>query len=265
MVTSFMCSHRSPRAAGSEGRRWHRPSRRAISRRLKPLRGAEPCVRARSDLSTAHPVRCLLRESCSTARTRSTTISLSNSAYVRGNSLFVLLWFSEWQERDLRRACFQSLRRHICNGLFTGEEFLDWSTTIVVMAAFDSGQLASLRSLTEVFGSMCLILVGWCSSPSRSQRWLLFAGCSDPSKDRLQGYVEGELVYVASPLAGQLKTLSGPQTVPAMERARLVTRQHIQTILNELLERKLVETQDNPAHKSSPLIMLSAEGAAWIR
>ena len=26
------------------------------------------------------------------------------------------------------------------------------------MAAFDSGQLASLRSLTEVFGPMCLIL-----------------------------------------------------------------------------------------------------------
>jgi hypothetical protein len=158
MVTSFMCSHRSPRAAGSEGRRWHRPSRRAISRRLKPLRGAQPCVRARSDLSTAHPVRCLLCKSCSTARTRSTTISLSNSAYVRGNSLFVLLWFSEWQGRDLRRACFQSLRRHIFNGLFTGEEFSDWSTTIVVMAAFDSGQLASLWSLTEVFGSMCLIL-----------------------------------------------------------------------------------------------------------
>jgi hypothetical protein len=58
----------------------------------------------------------------------------------------------------LRRACFQSLRRHIFNGLFTGEEFSDWSTTIVVMAAFDSGQLASLWSLTEVFGSMCLIL-----------------------------------------------------------------------------------------------------------
>jgi hypothetical protein len=57
----------------------------------------------------------------------------------------------------LRRACFQSLRRHF-NGLFTGEEFSDWSTTIVVMAAFDSGQLASLRSLAEVFGPMCLIL-----------------------------------------------------------------------------------------------------------
>jgi hypothetical protein len=34
-----------------------------------------------------------------------------------------------------------------------------WSTTIVVMATFDSGQLASLRSSTEVFGPMCLILV----------------------------------------------------------------------------------------------------------
>jgi hypothetical protein len=32
------------------------------------------------------------------------------------------------------------------------------STTIVVMATFDSGQLASLRSLTEVFGPMCPIL-----------------------------------------------------------------------------------------------------------
>ena len=32
--------------------------------------------------------------------------------------------------------------------------------------------------------------------------------CSDPSPDRFQGYVEGEFVYVASPLAGQLETLS---------------------------------------------------------
>jgi HlyD family secretion protein len=37
---------------------------------------------------------------------------------------------------------------------------------------------------------------------------LLLAGCSDPKKDRFQGYVEGEFVYVASPLAGQLETLS---------------------------------------------------------
>ena len=37
---------------------------------------------------------------------------------------------------------------------------------------------------------------------------LLFAGCSDPKKDHFQGYVEGEFVYVASPLAGQLEVLS---------------------------------------------------------
>src|SRR6266481_1295582 len=37
---------------------------------------------------------------------------------------------------------------------------------------------------------------------------LLLNGCGDPSQDRFQGYVEGEFVYVASPLAGQLETLS---------------------------------------------------------
>jgi HlyD family secretion protein len=34
------------------------------------------------------------------------------------------------------------------------------------------------------------------------------SSCGDPSTDRFQGYVEGEFVYVASPLAGQLETLS---------------------------------------------------------
>jgi HlyD family secretion protein len=37
---------------------------------------------------------------------------------------------------------------------------------------------------------------------------LLLGSCSDPPKNRFQGYVEGEFVYVASPLAGQLDTLS---------------------------------------------------------
>ena len=37
---------------------------------------------------------------------------------------------------------------------------------------------------------------------------VFLSGCSDPSTDRFQGYVEGEFVYVASPLAGQLETLS---------------------------------------------------------
>ena len=37
---------------------------------------------------------------------------------------------------------------------------------------------------------------------------LFVAGCSSRSQDRFQGYVEGEFVYVASPLAGQLEMLS---------------------------------------------------------
>src|SRR5213082_1551422 len=37
---------------------------------------------------------------------------------------------------------------------------------------------------------------------------LLLGSCSDRPNDRFQGYVEGEFVYVASPLAGQLETLS---------------------------------------------------------
>ncbi len=37
---------------------------------------------------------------------------------------------------------------------------------------------------------------------------LLFLGsCSDPPKNRFQGYVEGEFVYVASPLAGTLESV----------------------------------------------------------
>ena len=37
---------------------------------------------------------------------------------------------------------------------------------------------------------------------------LLAAGCSKKTDDRVQGYVEGEFVYVASPYAGALETLS---------------------------------------------------------
>lgn len=46
---------------------------------------------------------------------------------------------------------------------------------------------------------------------------MLLASCRDPSSDRVQGYVEGEFVYVASPLAGQLDRLD-------VERGRLVKR-----------------------------------------
>src|SRR5438876_11239423 len=36
----------------------------------------------------------------------------------------------------------------------------------------------------------------------------LICSCSDPPKNGFQGYVEGEYVYVASPLAGTLESLA---------------------------------------------------------
>ena len=55
--------------------------------------------------------------------------------------------------------------------------------------------------------------------PTRLRRWQamavaispmvsLLAGCSHPERSALQGYAEGEFVYVASPLPGALETLS---------------------------------------------------------
>lgn len=53
---------------------------------------------------------------------------------------------------------------------------------------------------------------------------------------------------------------AGQTTVPALARARLVARQHVQVLVNELLEWELVETAVNPAHKRSPLLRLTAAG-----
>jgi DNA-binding MarR family transcriptional regulator len=54
----------------------------------------------------------------------------------------------------------------------------------------------------------------------------------------------------------------GPQTVPQMARARTVSRQHIQTLVNELLRDRLVELAPNPAHQRSPRVRLTPKGKA---
>lgn len=56
----------------------------------------------------------------------------------------------------------------------------------------------------------------------------------------------------------------GPTTVAGMARARSVSRQHIQQIVNDLADDRLVERHDNPDHKRAPLIALTADGAARI-
>lgn len=53
---------------------------------------------------------------------------------------------------------------------------------------------------------------------------------------------------------------AGPQTVPQMARARSVSRQHIQTLVNALAEDGLLEQVKNPAHQRSHLIKLTTKG-----
>lgn len=64
-----------------------------------------------------------------------------------------------------------------------------------------------------------------------------------------------------------LKSLGrdGPLTVPSMARARSVSRQHIQTLVNELRTDGLVSTRSNPAHKRSKLIALTAAGERFLK
>jgi DNA-binding MarR family transcriptional regulator len=51
-----------------------------------------------------------------------------------------------------------------------------------------------------------------------------------------------------------------PRTVPQIARMKRVSRQHIQMNVDALLERGLVAMQDNPAHKRSPFVVLTARG-----
>lgn len=52
----------------------------------------------------------------------------------------------------------------------------------------------------------------------------------------------------------------GPQTVPAMARARPVSRQHIQKLVNALVDEELVSILPNPGHKKSSLVALTPKG-----
>ena len=54
----------------------------------------------------------------------------------------------------------------------------------------------------------------------------------------------------------------GEQTVPQIARAKAVTRQHIQVIVNNLADLDLIAIDPNPADKRSPLVRLTDEGRA---
>jgi DNA-binding MarR family transcriptional regulator len=56
--------------------------------------------------------------------------------------------------------------------------------------------------------------------------------------------------------------LHGPTSVPDIARAKSVTRQHIQQLSDALARDGLLEWNDNPRHKRSPLADLTANGRA---
>lgn len=80
--------------------------------------------------------------------------------------------------------------------------------------------------------------------------------------DELHG--GGEL---AAGKRGVLKGLyeNGPQTVPQMARARPVSRQHIQSLVNPLVEEGYVEFIDNPHHRRSKLVQLTNTGHTLVK
>lgn len=57
----------------------------------------------------------------------------------------------------------------------------------------------------------------------------------------------------------------GAQTVPALARARSVTRQHVQEVVDALIEHDLVSLEANPAHKRSLLVRATSAGEALVR
>ena len=56
----------------------------------------------------------------------------------------------------------------------------------------------------------------------------------------------------------------GPQTVPQMARARPVSRQHIQALVDQLAEEGHVEFAENPAHRRSHLVRMTRKGQDLI-
>jgi DNA-binding MarR family transcriptional regulator len=55
------------------------------------------------------------------------------------------------------------------------------------------------------------------------------------------------------------------RTVPELARERAVSRQHIQSVINEMLTDGLVEATRNPSHRRSARFVLTEEGRRRLR
>lgn len=57
----------------------------------------------------------------------------------------------------------------------------------------------------------------------------------------------------------------GPQTVPALAKARSISRQSVQAVVDELMAEGFVTSRPNPSHRRSRLICITDEGVALVR
>ena len=89
--------------------------------------------------------------------------------------------------------------------------------------------------------------------------WLirrLFRAFSQKGSENLQGVG----VSVADRAVMEFLYPDKKLSVPEIAERYQVSRQHVQTTVNALLENGLVVSRDNPRHKRSPLIALSQKG-----
>ena len=77
----------------------------------------------------------------------------------------------------------------------------------------------------------------------------------------LAGRLHGDLGITAA-MRAVIEALheGGDQTVPRIARAKSVSRQHIQLLINAVAEAGLVTLVDNPNDKRSPIVTLSQQG-----
>jgi DNA-binding MarR family transcriptional regulator len=76
--------------------------------------------------------------------------------------------------------------------------------------------------------------------------------------------LHGNSVSVAGRGVLEYLRTRGPTTVPDLARARLVSRQHIQTVMDTLADSGLVVATVNPAHRRSPVFDLTVDGRSLI-
>ncbi len=69
-------------------------------------------------------------------------------------------------------------------------------------------------------------------------------------------------IGITAAMRGVMENLDddGPQTVPDIARTKQVSRQHIQILADQLAEAGMASFKDNPAHKRSSLLSLTAKG-----